>query len=266
MTDQPTTVVTTGVDLEALADRLVEALHEYVDHGPVDLEAPVGALTAAWRGSVSEAAAASVLSAVVAIPSRYWANLSSGTGDPQIAKALSMALFQPLRSALFSALHPFDGQADLLAAEAAVVELEPAVEAAQGKLEDAVDAQDLAAVMALRVESEVTIPGQLAAARTRLLELQVAAAQHQLDRAAADHERIEARAVEARQARAAAAAELERRAAAVTAVEADLANGKATRDGIQTVIDRRERALEEHRSAHEREQRDRIRQLAGLAA
>nr|WP_221382777.1 hypothetical protein [Actinoplanes polyasparticus] len=263
MTEAPPPTATA----ETCADALLAALRQYTATGsPVDLVGPADALVAAVRGTATDEAIAVVIDSVTAVVSRFWQALTTGRADRQYAEAITATNLQQLKNALFGLLNPFDQQEDLLAAERAVAELEAASGNARSRLEAAVDAQDLQAVMELRIDAEVTLPGQLAQARTRLMELQLAAAEHQLTSSGAVKARADRKAEAAVKTRDAAAEALRLAVAELATAEAERENARNTQASVRAEVDRRRAALKVHAEDHDREQRDRIRKLAGLAA
>ncbi|GIF16215.1 hypothetical protein [Actinoplanes teichomyceticus] len=249
---------------EVAAENLLTAVARYTaDDGPVDLLGPVDDLLAAVAGAASEEAVVAVLDAVSAIPQRFWSHAFVGD-RPDIARTMAAGLIGGLRTALYAVVRPFDRQRDLLAAEQAVTELEQAEAQAREQLEAAVQRGDIAAVMSLRADAEITIPDQLATARAKLMGLQAEAAEVRLEQAEQDFGRSVDRAGKAKAAVEAALAEVHRLTAAAAEAEQAARDAIGVRDALRADASRRRAQLQEHQAHHARQRQDRIRQLAGL--
>jgi hypothetical protein len=232
----------TSKEAAAAAEVFVEAVYRYVDDGAVDLVPPVDALISAARGRANDDAIAEVLNEATAILAANDVLRGGSHLGPGVRRKADKPSMRRLHASVFR-LHTLNSQDEgLRRAEEQVAALEAQVASAQERLEQAVTAGDVTEVLNLRLETRVTLPGKLGEARTRLLELQLAAAESLLTPAHGyDEDTMPP-------ARAAYAAE---KAAAIEGV-------------LQETVDERKAALEAHRTSHEHDQRTRIRQLAGL--
>lgn len=257
MTDHP------AEDAQAAADRLVEALHSYVEDGPTDLQEPADALIAALTGSVPDATIAALLTRAAALVDQFWVQAGRMQFGHQATAQLLGPAFKSLDAELFVALHPFDQEAELAAAEERVTSLERQLTQVNRDVEDALNAGDIDRVMALRESARVTIPGQLGEARSALLALTVEAAQFRLSSIAPRAEQLAAvdRATKIRDA---AAERL--RSANDDLFQAQLAveNSDRLRAEAQQQVHDLKALLDEHAAGHARDQQARLRQFAGL--
>jgi hypothetical protein len=228
-----------------------------------DLEATITAVFDAYKPGT----ASSGLASVRAIVADYTARARVGVEHGYLNDVTANVFVFRLDSAQVdfdAALVEFTAQDALDAANAALAELIVEREAKIAELEDAVNAADLALVMALRPVVEVDLPGRIGDAHQVVLDLQVQRAD--AERAIPAQRRTAATVALEHATKAVAAAQEALDAATLAAVAA--AGEQQRADKAAALVEARyQQAIttrDDHKHRHALEQRDRLRVLAGL--
>lgn len=244
------------------ANALIDAVRAHLDGQAVDVDKALTAFAGAVAGTAADDDLQQVREATGEVLSRYrWWLDRDGQAT---AKKMAAMPFPQLIAAVDRAVAPFPQLPELLAARA---ELEGAEDAAQKALEElnaAIEAVDVDTVMRLRGEVEVGNPGRIAAARRRVLELEVERAEAQLKPSTARNFAAGTAVMNADKKRAAAEQ-------ALRIAEAEFEARKAEQAGIHQVQTELARSIKERRAAlaemeaTEREDaKARLRRIAGL--